>query len=231
MDEKYLWPLIGVFLGWLLTFAATRYKDHEARQGRVGRLLSKFIRIHGELRVIRSVTEDYKNHADDWEDYERYRKGISDRHFLEPAEKSEGLQKAIDEVSSDYPLQSIQFQAILDTLIRIKRTSLRESAKSNDVYVQVASLHEVGVDICEEQLGKQIRRLAWMHGLYTYLRVLRMQYKSRQLASRNQSATSRLFGETFAEIKKQERGRKDGQTPQPEVKEKPPGNASQASSN
>jgi hypothetical protein len=213
MDEKYLWPLIGVALGWLLTFAGTRYKDYEARRGRVGRLLSKFIRVHGELRVIMGVIEDYRKHADGSEDFERYRKGISDRHLLEPAEKSEGLQAAIDEVSSDYPLQSIQFQAILDTLIRIKRTSLRESAKTEDIYIQVASLHEVGVDLCEEQLRKQIRKLAWMHGTYTYLRIVLLQRNSRRLTRRNQTVLSELSGEAFSKMKEGRGAKTNGGAP------------------
>jgi len=202
MDEKYLWPLVGVVLGWFLTFVATRMKDSEVRQGRVGRLLSKFILAHSELRVIMAITEDFKNHADDWADYERYRKGISDRHFLEPPEKVEGLQKAIDDVSADYPLHAIKFQAILNALLKSKKTSLRESSKSKEVYIRIASMHEVGLDMCEEQLVKQIRKLAWMHGIATYVRVRHMLYSRKKLETRNQSALAKFSGETFAEMKK-----------------------------
>lgn len=218
MDEKYLWPLVGVVLGWFLTFIATRMKDSEARQGRVGRLLSKFILAHGELRVIMAVTEDFKNHADDWAHYERYRKGISDRHFLEPPEKVDGLQQAIDDISADYPLHAIKFQAILDALLKSKKTSLRESSKSREVYVRVASMYEVGLDLCEEQLVKQIRKLAWMHGVITYARVRRMLHDRKKLETRKQSVLAKLSGETFAEIKRRSEDQaKESVTPRPDT--------------
>ncbi|WP_432731293.1 hypothetical protein [Variovorax sp. W6] len=177
-------------------------KDSEARRGRVGRLLSKFVLAHNELRVIMTVTEEFKNHADDWADYERYRKGISDRHFLEPPEKVDGLQKAIDDVSTDYPLHAVKFQAILDALLKSKKTSLSESAKSREMYVRVASLHEVSLDLCEKQLVKHIRRLSWMHGVITYARVRRMLRSKKRLETRNNSYLFKFSGETFAEMKK-----------------------------
>lgn len=212
MDEMYLWPLVGVVLGWFLTFIATKMKDSEARQGRVGSLLSKFILAHSELRVLMNVTEDFKNHADDWADYERYRKGISDRHFLEPPEKIEGLQKAIDAVAADYPLHTIRFQAILDALVKSKKTSLRESSKSREMYVRIISLYEVGLDLCEEQLVREIRKLAWMHGITTYARVRYMLHNRKKLEARNQSVLAKFSGETFTEMKRRsEKERKAGE--------------------
>lgn len=218
MDEKYLWPLFGVVLGWCLTFIATRMKDSEARQGRVGCLLSKFILAHNELHVIMAVTEDFKDHADDWAHYERYRKGISDRHFLEPPEKVDGLQKAIDDVSADYPLHAVKFQAILDTLLKSKKTSLQESARNKEVYIRVVSLYEVGLDTCEEQLVKQIQKLSWMHGVITYARVHHMLHGRKKLETRNQSVLAKFSGETFAEMKKRSEAQPNiSETPRPDV--------------
>lgn len=210
MDEKYLWPLIGVVLGWLLTQFATSMKDREAKKRRVGRLLSKLILTHGDLRTIISVTEEYKNHADDWVAYERYRKGICERHFLEPLQKVEGLQKAIDEASSDFPLRAIQLQATLDALQKSKKTSLAESSKNKELYIKLVSLHEVGLKLCEDTLIKQIRALALIHGIGTYLRIRHMQYKSGKLQSQNQSFLTEISNETFGEMKKREADRKTG---------------------
>lgn len=203
MDEKYLWPLVGVVLGWLLTFLATNLKDRDARRGRIGRLLSKLILIHDQLRVLMAVTEDFKNHADDWTHYERYRKGISTRHFLEPPDQVDGLREAIDEVSGDYPLHAIKFQGLVDALLKSKKASLQESAKSKELYVKVISMHEVTLDLCDEQLAKQILQLAWMHGPVTYARVKIMLGKSRKLESRNQAFLAKFSEETFGAIKKE----------------------------
>lgn len=197
MDEKYLWPLVGVILGWLLTFLAANLKDRQARRGRIGRLLTKFIIVQGQLSTLMSTTEAYKDQAADLPAYERYRKGISDRHFLEVPDVVDGLRKAIDEVSSDYPLHAIKFQALLDSLVKIKNASMQESAKSAEIYIRVVSMHEVGLDTCAVQLAEQISRLAWMHGVITYILVKVENHQVKRRGAFKQD----FFAETMSQIR------------------------------
>jgi hypothetical protein len=199
MDEKYIWPLAGVALGWFLTVISTVWKGREARRGRTGKLLVRLILLRGDVRTLIRVTDDYMNHAENLEDYERYRKGISDRHFLEPPENLAELRKAIDEAAADQPLLTISVLSTLNVLLKGKKASLQETSKSDELYIPVISAHKVTLKLSEKRLVQHIRQLAWLHGTTTYVRVLYMLYEKRK--AQNEAFLAKFSEETFAKMR------------------------------
>jgi hypothetical protein len=201
VDEKYVWPLVGVVLGWFLSFFASRLNEREDNRRRLGRLLTKLLVVYGQVGAIKRVSEHFKDFAESWEDYERMRKGISERHFLEPASHMESLGEAIDEVSGMYPIEALALQGLIDVLQKNKTVSLSESSKSREIYVRFLSVYEVGLDACEAKLKEHIKRFAFRHGLVTYLRIWRKLSRKGQFSAANEAFAKKLMEETLAEIK------------------------------
>ena len=58
-------------------------------------------------------------------------------------------------------------------------------------------MHDVSVDLSEEMLTKEIRRLAWMHGLFTYAKVRYQLRRSDKWKAKNKPAMTSLYGEVL----------------------------------
>lgn len=172
MSEQYIWPLVGVFLGWLLSAIAAGWKAREADKRSIGKLLARLIRILSHVRTLRAASETFKEHVESWEEYERLRKHISDKHFLEPLVDLEKLHLAVDEISGLHPVESIELREMLDQLSKAKSASFAVSSKVNrDVYVRLLSAHEVLLDLTAQALEKAIKQLAYNHSFVSYIKV------------------------------------------------------------
>ena len=202
MDEKYLWPLVGVVLGWFLTFLATGLKERQERRKLVGRLLPKLMRLQSQVGQIIAVTESFKDHADDWKHYESYRKSMSDRHFLEPAVWLDSLNKTIEDLSSIYPLEALALSGFVDVLMKSKATSLSASSSNKDLYIQLISAHEVALESCEKALARHVQRVAFMHGVPTYLRLRIRLLQEGKRKARNAAFLKQFAEEAYVEIHK-----------------------------
>lgn len=143
IEEKYLWPLAGVALGWMLTTFSARLKDRSERRRRVGALLSIFVLLRNQINVIIHATETYYKHYDDLVAYEHSRNRTIQKHLLEPESQVKALYDAIKEFSGDYPLDSLKLQGMVDSLLKSKTISLAEAAKNRDIYIKLISMHEV----------------------------------------------------------------------------------------
>jgi hypothetical protein len=199
MDEKYLWPLVGVVLGSFLTFVTSGIKDRAENRRKVGLLLSKLFATYSQLKTVRAVLEHFEDYAEGPESYERYRKDIVGRHFLEPPSHLESLNDAVGEISGIYPLLALELQSLIEMLVKNKAASLSESSKSDKLYAQFLAVYEVSLDFCEKGLTKHIHWLAWQHGPFTYFKVLR---RIRNRMSNESGAFMKKFSdEAFTEIK------------------------------
>lgn len=172
MDEKYLWPLVGVALGWALSFFSTVLKDRAERRQKLGVLVSKLLHVHSQVLTLQHVTEMFKDHVENWEEYEPMRKRLTQRHFLEPESHVESLRSAIDEVSGLYPVEARSLHNLVDMLLKNKEASLLASSKSKDLYVRMLSMYEVGLHGAEKMLLESVRRYARRHGVFTYWSVV-----------------------------------------------------------
>lgn len=82
MSEQYIWPLIGVLLGWMLTLLTTGLRDRSERRKAMGYLLAKLIRVIQQIQIIIPATDNMKDLADDWKGFEAIRKREGDTNSL-----------------------------------------------------------------------------------------------------------------------------------------------------
>lgn len=172
MDEKYIWPLIGVALGWALSLFSSVLRDRAERRQKLGVLISKLLHVHSQMLTLKKVSEIFKNDASNWQEYEPLRKRLTQRHFLEPASHLDSLREAIDDVSGFYPVEARSLHSLVDMLLKNKNTSLAEASESQDLYVRMLSAYEATLWAAEKILLVNIRRFSLRHGLYTYATVL-----------------------------------------------------------
>lgn len=215
MSEQYIWPLVGVFLGWLLSAIAAGWKAREADKRSIGKLLARLIRILSHVRTLRAASETFKEHVESWEEYERLRNHISDKHFLEPLVDLEKLHLAVDEISRLHPVKSIELREMLDQLSKAKSASFAVSSKVNrDVYVQLLSAHEVLLDLTAQALEKAIKQLAYNHSFVSYIKVFLKLRKSDWGRSANEDFMNKFSSETWSAIRQAQRGTEaDGSAP------------------
>jgi hypothetical protein len=64
LQEQYLWPLVGVALGWFLSLFAATIKDRVEDRRKLGRLVSKLMVVHDQLDTLMVVTEKIKEKVD-----------------------------------------------------------------------------------------------------------------------------------------------------------------------
>lgn len=172
MNEQYIWPLVGVFLGWFLTTISSTYKDRNLKRRLIGNLLAKLIRIERQVEIIIASTEYIKDFAGSWEKYEPTRRGVLDRHFLTPESVYNDSKAAIDAIAPIYPLQAINLEDIFNALLKLKSASLYAILKADEEsYLKTLSLHEVGLELNKQALTKAISILALKHGITTYFRL------------------------------------------------------------
>lgn len=202
MEEKYLWPLVGVVLGWALTFMTTGLKERAERRRRAGELLSHLISIRDQVRVHISVTANFFEHSQDLEDYERNRKGIAVRHLLEPQSQIDAIQDAIHAYSGDYPLHSLALQALVFSVLKLKAASFDASVKNPKAYASMLSMHEITVDFCEKAISKESYRVAKKHGLFTYIRLRLHDREIEKKKSGNQKYFSNFMADVLSESKR-----------------------------
>ncbi len=180
MDGRFIWPLVGVFLGWMLTSITIARKDREENRRLVGRLLSKLIDVHCDVQLLKTVTETFKDYAGNWENFESIRHRAMNKHFLEPTSKMKLLEESIHAFSGPYPVESFHLQSLKDLLIKAKNTSFTSTSKNRDIYIKVLSAHEVVIDHLGSELLKTIKSLSAKHSLVTYFKVILLLRKRRK---------------------------------------------------
>lgn len=214
MDEKYVWPLVGVALGWALSLFSNVLKDRAERRQKVGVLVSKLLHVHSQVLTLQKVAETFKNSAENWEEYEPMRKRLTQRHFLEPESHVESLREAIDEVSGFYPVEARSLHNLVDMLLKNKNVSLVASSKSKELYVRMLSMYEVTLDGTEKMLRTCVHRFARRHGLYTYASVLwELQRRRSSTNKKNVAFAEKFAAETWEAVRSLQRGSPAPQPP------------------
>ncbi|MFM0182678.1 hypothetical protein PQR52_29685 [Paraburkholderia aspalathi] len=203
-SEKYWWPLVGVALGWLLTSFSSSLKERGERRYRTGELLYKLMHIENQLNVMIWTVDAYWEHAKDCIEYENYRKGISDRHFLEPVSQLDDLAKSIDSVSGPYPLDALKLHSLINILRKCKMANFQESSKNLEIYVRLISAHDVALEQTRKQISINISRLARRHGILTFIKIKIHAFKIGKHKKKNENFLRRFSGEILGAVKKGE---------------------------
>lgn len=214
MNEQYVWPLVGVALGWALSLFSNALQNIAERRYKVGTLVAKLLHVHSQVLMLQHVAEIFKDNAENWEEYEPMRKRVTQRHFLEPASHVESLRDAIDEISGFYPVEARTLHNLVDMLLKSKNASLVASSKSKDLYIRMLSMYEVGLHGSEKMLRKCIRRFAYRHGVLTYVSVLWELRRRRDTAyKKNIEFAEKFSTETWEAFRRLQRGSSDQQSP------------------
>lgn len=221
LDEKYLWPLVGVALGWFLSVVSTVVKDRAEERRKLGRLISKLLLVHDQIEALITATEKIKDQVDGWESYEHMRKSMTERHFLEPASHVESLREAIDDLAETLPVEAVSLHAFLDMLLKNKKASLKTISKSESLYIRGISVYEAGMQLIQRDLSKRIHRLALRHGIRTYARVL---LSERRKAHNRQKASTFFHKFTIDSFTDLNRAAASAETPNTSTETRPNGN-------
>ncbi len=181
MNEKYIWPLVGVLLGWLLTTVTAGFRERNNRIQLIGNLLTKLIRVDQQLTIIIESAEKIKDISGGWENYEPRRKRTMDKHFMEPEVVINDLKSAIDEISPIYPLLAIEIEEIFHSLLQIKNITLCSVSETNeDAYIKMLSLHETLMAFTSTQLSNIVNKLALKHGISTFFKIKIKNFKRKK---------------------------------------------------
>jgi len=206
MDEKYLWPLVGVALGWALSFFTSVLKDRAERKQKLGLLVSKLLHVHAQVLMLQHVSENFKDNMESWEEYEPMRKRTTQRHFLEPESHVASLREAIDDVSGLYPVEARSLHNLIDMLLKNKSASFTAASKSREIYIRMLSIYEVGIDGAEKTLRSYVRRFARRHGLWTFVSVHReLQLRKSSQHDKNVKFVEKFSAEMFESIREMQR--------------------------
>ena len=174
--EKFILPLIGVLLGWALTTLSANLKDMSDRKKLIGNLLTKLIRVQRQLATVILATEKMKDYKGDWTEYESIRKGIINRHFLEPESVREDFKKSIDDIAPIFPVLAIDLEDLYGFILKSKSASMASHSDNKDKYLRMLSMHEVQLDCINKELLKSIEKIALKHGFTTYIQVCYVGY-------------------------------------------------------
>ena len=199
-DEKFIWPLIGVFLGWVLTTLSANFKNRSDRKKLIGNLLTKLIRVQRQLATAILATEKMKDYPDDWTKYESIRKGIINRHFLEPESVREDFKKSIDDIAPLFPVLAIDLEDVYGLILKSKSASMASHSDNKDAYIRMLSMYEVGLDGINKDLLKSIKTIALKHGFTTYIKVRYVNYVRARNKKNSDEFTTKFTSDLMGEI-------------------------------
>ncbi len=198
MDEKYIWPLLGVILGWLLSLITSAWKGIQENRRIIGRLLPKLIRLHRQIVVLQQTVGMFKDNLEELDTFDQMRRSILERHFLEPASQNKLLEEAIADVAGVYPVESLELQGIVDSLSDFKKSQLKYFIRNSEEYSKFLSVYDTGLDLNRDQLMSKIRKLARTHGIVTYFKVIWNLWRR----ERNRSETESFLGRLGTDLAK-----------------------------
>jgi hypothetical protein len=202
IPEKYFWPLVGVLLGWLLSALSSGWKSRAERLKFLGRLLTRLLDVHGDLKTLISTSENVKDIAGGWEQYEPLRQRIYRVHFLDSSIKANDVTDLISNLAGYLPLEAAKLQKLSHTLLKSRDLKLDASAKDSKTYVRLLSMHEVALIQCEKELRRIVHAIAWKHGAITRLKLWLHQRKINKSLPKNAAFLEAFSKETMDGIGK-----------------------------
>ncbi|MCU8518050.1 hypothetical protein ABRZ87_22305 [Vibrio vulnificus] len=171
MKEQYLWPLIGVVLGWLLNTMSASAKLRLENRKSSARLLSQLIQLKSQVSIYLSTSKYLREMSENSADYEQQRIGIINRHFMKPDSFDADLRAAIQDYSSLYPLSASKLEATYQGAIKLNSVQLTSASKMPKMYENLHRTIAFNAKFLEKALDEHIHEAAFHHGLFTYLRV------------------------------------------------------------
>lgn len=205
------WPvLIGLAGGWVLGGFNYALRVRSDKRQRLTRALSVVLIVNAAGRSHKAVTDKFKDGAEDWEEFEKYRQRSLERLGAEIDRIEPYIQSTI-EVALDYFPHMVQdFQIAIESARTASKRTLSASTSNADLYIHGLSTLEVvahGQRILEERI---MRALSWKIGPFTWLRTRRLIYKA-QHPSENTESNSAFLSDLAAKMMSKVRSHNNGE--------------------
>lgn len=201
MIEEYLWPVLGVCVGFALTVVSGNYEQKHLKKQRLGKLLGQLLRVENQLQTILLASETILDYARNCEECERIRKQYSDEHFLEPGNVLVDLSAAFENLAALYPLSKTDFDKIQQQLIKIKNTDFAGSATHQDAYGRSLASHRNLVNQCQKDIKKMIDWLCWKHSMVTFFKSKLWYYRRLQNTHKKETKIAGIVATIKSELR------------------------------
>ncbi len=171
VDIQYIWPLVGVFLGWFLNAISSSRKTRVEERKTIAALLTKLISVQSKLDVYNSMVYYIKQRITDTKRLEEYRYKQAQRTFSQPMDELEELKAAIKSYSLLFPLSATALEETYESLLIIKNTSLEVGSYNEERYQKMLKMLDYKARTSNESLQHHVFEVSLKHGLITYLKV------------------------------------------------------------
>jgi hypothetical protein len=177
-DLKYLIPLLGVLVGWILTSFGNYLKGLSDKQKILGKALMQLHFIYFEQEKVLSAFELLKDQVGVGAEYEKKRLWAMERYVL----NNDNLKASVDianELATVYPLTALKLKALIENYSFSQKMKLTSSSKlGGELYLKLLSMFEVAFELEHKELRKIIFKIAFGHGIFTWLQIRWKYYKA-----------------------------------------------------
>jgi hypothetical protein len=198
-DLKYLLPLAGVIIGWLLTNLSGFFKGVTEKQKMLGKALTQLHFLYFEQSKLLAHFEFLKDRFGIGPDYEKMRLKAMERYVLNNDNLKVSLE-IVKEVSAIYPLLAMDLKGLIENYAFSQKMKFSSTSSHKDLYLKLLSAFEVAFDIEHKVLRKIIFRLAFGHSTITWIRI-RWKY-SKIDKGFDESERPKFFGKIEEEVDK-----------------------------
>lgn len=175
-DLKYLLPVIGVLIGWLLNSLTGFLKGITEKQKILAKALTQLHFLYLEQAKVLNHFEWLKDTFGINPKYEKMRFRAMERYVLNNDNFKISLD-IVNEVSAIYPMTAIDLKGLIENYSSVQKMQLTSSSQDKELYLKLLSLFEVAFELEHEQLRKIIFKLAFGHSIITLLKMKLNYYK------------------------------------------------------
>lgn len=172
MEDKYLYPLIGIALGWFLKEISTAFQASQESKRRLGKAISPLAYLNREMIIIQGQFEVFKDLSGSHQEYERFRQYILIKYPRKDEDFIKLVQESLSTVAEFSPLSALNIEQIVNRYWFLQEAKLSETSKDYELYIYQLSSLEVGFDIYQKQLEKAVRKLTYMYSLKTWVQYI-----------------------------------------------------------
>ncbi len=159
MENKYLYPLLGITFGWFLKELSTAFQASKDTKKRLGRAISSLAFINREMKIIQRQFEFFKDLASSHQEYERFRQYTLTKYLRHDDTFVKTIQESISIIAEIAPFKALLLEGIVNSYWFLQDLKLTESSKDYEFYIHQLSSIEVGFEENQKKLEKELRKL------------------------------------------------------------------------
>jgi hypothetical protein len=169
---KYLVPILGVLVGWILTSLTGFLKGMTDKQKILAKALTQLHFIYLEQNKLLRHFEYLKDMYGISPDYEKMRFRAMERYVL----SNNNLKISLDivsELSTINPMKAMELKTLIEGYSFSQKMKFSEASTNSEIYLKLLSSFEVMFEIEHEALKKIILNLSFEYGIITWLKMRR----------------------------------------------------------